>query len=421
MTSQDGIGERPSGSQPSANDRQNGSIVVTVRRPRFVWASVASSDDPARQTPTLKDGQQIAFFLLLAFVPSFFAALYFGLIAADRYVSVATFVVRNAERQQAQGGLSNLLQLAGIISTGKVDTYAVHDYITSRDVIPALNQRIDIKAVYGNQSADFLARYPSMRFGSTEEELHAYLQSMIEVSYAQNTGLSSLRVQAFTPEDSQNVAVALLDLGEATVNRINDRIQADTVVFSERQVAEAENRVKKGQVTLTQFRNRELTIDPQASAVVLTEVIGKLSQDLAEIQAQISDLEARSPASPLLPGLKRREQSLIAQIASERERISSDTDGLAIKVAEYESLKLEVDFAKKALAEALAAQTAAQAEARRQQLYLERIVSPGLPDRALEPRRIGGILTVFALNLLAVLVTWLLIAGAREHASTSSS
>jgi capsular polysaccharide transport system permease protein len=54
-------------------------------------------------------------------------------------------------------------------------------------------------------------------------------------------------------------------------------------------------------------------------------------------------------------------------------------------------------------------------EALRQQLYLERIVQPNLPDYAMEPRRLRSVLVVFVLGMMAWGVLSLLVAGIREH------
>jgi capsular polysaccharide transport system permease protein len=72
-------------------------------------------------------------------------------------------------------------------------------------------------------------------------------------------------------------------------------------------------------------------------------------------------------------------------------------------------------FAERQLATALAALESARNEAQRKQLYLERLVQPNLPDRALEPRRIRSILMVLALGLVLWGVVSLVVASVKEH------
>ena len=88
---------------------------------------------------------------------------------------------------------------------------------------------------------------------------------------------------------------------------------------------------------------------------------------------------------------------------------------LAPKISTYEDLVLNREFADKQLAAATAALTTAEQEARRQKLYLDRIVNPSLPDEAMEPRRWLSLLTVFASCLLIYGLLWLMWAGVREH------
>jgi capsular polysaccharide transport system permease protein len=88
---------------------------------------------------------------------------------------------------------------------------------------------------------------------------------------------------------------------------------------------------------------------------------------------------------------------------------------LAERIATYDRLTLERDVANRMLTGSETELTRARAEAVRQQLYLERVVEPQLPDFATEPRRLARILTVFGANLIFVLAAWLLFAGIMEH------
>jgi len=57
----------------------------------------------------------------------------------------------------------------------------------------------------------------------------------------------------------------------------------------------------------------------------------------------------------------------------------------------------------------------AQNEARRKQVYVQRIVQPNLPDSPIEPRRVRGILATLILGLIAWGIASMLMAGVREH------
>ena len=92
---------------------------------------------------------------------------------------------------------------------------------------------------------------------------------------------------------------------------------------------------------------------------------------------------------------------------------------MAQKLAVFERLALEKEFAKKALEVAVKGLEQAQIETRRQQLYLVRVVEPVDADTSTQPERLRMIATIFALNLIGALVGWLLWAGVHEHGESA--
>lgn len=353
--------------------------------------------------------------IALVLSPTLLAGVYYGAIASDQYVSEARFVIRTASKPGgAIGGLGALLQMVGI-SRSQDDAWAVHDFLTSRDALRALSAKVNLRAIYGYAGADFLARYPSILYGDSDERLYSYFQRMLTVAVSTSTGLTTLRVNAFAPADAQLVAAALLRLGEDLVNRLNDRIQADAVQLAVAEVTRAEDRRITNQQAITAFRNRELLLDPVKNATIVLEVIARLSTQLADARADIAETRAGSPTSPNLPSLQRREEALAAQILVERNRVGSASDGLADKIAEYERLNLEREFSIRALSQAVAAQEQAGMEARRQQLFLERVVEPGTADYPTMPQRWRMFFTVLGFNLIGLAVGWLILTGLREH------
>ena len=355
------------------------------------------------------------FLFVVALSPTLLGATYYGLIATDRYVSEAQFVVRSATRSSGAGGFAAFLQMVGI-SKSQDDTFSVHDFIGSRDAVIQLAERLPLREMYGVAEADVLSRYPNIFYGRTLEQFHRYLKWRIEVIYNSNTGISTLKVQAFKPEDATRIADHLLRLSEQLINQMNVRIRQDSVRFADDEVKRAEQRTIAAQLAITDFRNREVTLDPTRSSIHVMELVARLSGELSNASALLAEVTASSPSSPQLPALQRRVQAIQEQIAIERARISNTSDGLAQKIAQFEQLTLEREFANKALAAAITALDGARSEARRQQLYLERVAGPTKPDQALEPERFFLIATILAVNLIALMIIWLFVAGMRMHA-----
>lgn len=355
---------------------------------------------------------------LIRFLPTFAAIAYFGLVASDRYVAEAQFVVRTASKPSGSVGIGALLQATGLTRSND-EIYSVQSYITSRNAAMELRKRLPIDAIYGSAKADLIARYPSVIFGPTLEELYDYLSWMISTSYSSTTGITTLQVQAFTPEDAQSVAMTLLQLGELTVNELNNRIRTDAVRVAEAEVKLAENRLVDAQVEITRFRNSEVTIDPASSLVILSELIARLGAELTKTEAQTREIAAAAATNPQLPSLQRRATAIKQQIEQERQRIASaDQSGLANKLAIYERLVLNREFAKQALSTSVKSFETAQLEARRKQLYLERVVEPIVTDHAIAPQRLRHVAAAFGINVIGLLVLWLIYGGIREHGVT---
>jgi BexC/CtrB/KpsE family polysaccharide export inner-membrane protein len=352
-------------------------------------------------------------FLLVVGLPTLLAAIYFLLIASPRYVSEARFIVR-APNQAQPSSLGVTLQSAGLAPT-QTDAFAVHDYIRSRDGLAELNRRFDVAQMLGGRGGDLFSRYPRPWESRSREGRHKGFQRFVTVGYDSTTGISILRVEAFRSADAQALAEGLLQGGEGLINRLNRRAAADAVAEAERTQVEAQTALATAQARLTAFRNRERFIDPQRAATESAQLIGQLSATVAGLRAERAQLAAEAPQSPQLPSLDNRINAYEGQIAAERAKVAGNAGSLAPRVGAYEDLVLARELADRQAGEADAGLIEARQDARRQRLYLERIVNPGRPDQAMEPRRWLSILTVLITMLLIYGIGWLVRAGVREH------
>lgn len=352
-------------------------------------------------------------FLVIVAIPTVIAMIYFLLIASPRYVSEAQFIVRQPN-QQVPSSLGVALQGVGI-SSGQTDAFAVHEYISSRDGLGELKRRYDVAAMLSPPGADIFSRFPRPGESNSEEGLYKGFQRFLTVGYDSTTGLSTLRVEAFSARDAQAMAEALLVGGEGLVNRLNTRANADAVTRAGEARDQAQTRLAEAQQQLTAFRNREEFIDPTLTAREGSELIGSLLATVAELRAERTQVAAEAPQSPQLPTIDSRIAAYEGQIAAERAKIAGNSSSLAPRIGAYEDLQTQREFAERELASSTAALLAAEQEVRRQNLYLERVVSPSLPDRPAQPKRWLSILLVFASCMLAYGVGWLIWAGVREH------
>jgi capsular polysaccharide transport system permease protein len=352
-------------------------------------------------------------FLVLVAAPTAVCAVYYSVMASDRYVVEVKFTVRGVRGGQA-GGLTALFRSIGI-TRAEDDTYAVIDFMLSRDGVRRLNERCSLRKIFNGPGVDLFSRYPRFWRGDSFETLYDYYLNRVEAWYQSKGGMVTLRVSAFRPQDAELLAQSLLRLSEELVNHINQRAHADAITYSEQEVARAQNLVIEAQKRLTAFRNSELMLDPVADSLKLVDLTVRLKGELADAQRQLNETLQGAPSNPVIPSLRSRIAALQQQIATERSKVVGDANSLAPKVAAYERLTLDRGFADRNLGLAFDALQAARQEARRQQLYIETVVSPRQPDEATEPRRARNVITVFVVGFCLFGMLWLIIAGSREH------
>lgn len=352
-------------------------------------------------------------FVIVVIAPTLLAAIYLLLIASPRYVSEARFVVRQPSQPQPSG-LGVALQGIGI-SSGQTDSFAVHEYIKSRAALADMSSKFDVREVLRAANADPLSRYPRPWESQSSEDLYRGVRRFVVVGYDATTGISTLRVEAFRPNDAQRMANEFLAGGEALINRLNERASKDAVRDAMLSQEEARQRLDDAQRALTAFRNRERFIDPVRTAAESSQLIGGLMEQLAVLRAERRQIATGAPQSPTLAPLDSRITAFEQQIREERAKIAGSGGSLAPLIGDYENLVLSRELADKELAQSTAALLGARQDARRQRLYLDRVVDPSLPDKPSEPRRLRLLLTVFLSALIAYGVGWLIWAGIREH------
>lgn len=354
--------------------------------------------------------------ILFLWLPTLLTALYYSLIAADLYQSEAKFILRSPTRTQI-GSLSTILQSTGI-TKAQDDLFAVHDFITSRDAITALEKHLNLREVFNRPEADFLSRYPSILYGDTNEDFYRYYQTRVEIIFDSTTGISALHVKAFRADDAQQIANLLLQESETLVNRLNERARTNAVSDAEKDVALAENKVAEAQSELLNYRNREAMLDPKRASLAIAKIAEELRAELLMSKTRLAEIKHSSPDSPLITGLQTRITTIESQLRKESASLTGSGASMAPKIGEFEQLQLREKFAAKALASAMASLETSRAEARRQQIFLDRVVEPGFTDEAQFPRRFFSTWVIFISCLLAYSIVKLLLAGIREHSQT---
>ena len=296
------------------------------------------------------------------------------------------------------------------------DAYSVHDFIKSRDALNELNESLKLESAYSSTLVDIFNRFAAIDSDNSFEAFHKFYQKHITTDYNSTSSITTLRTSAFSAKDAYLMNIELLSMSEKLVNQLNDRGRRDLVSYAEKEVEEAERKAKNAALAVSKFRSNETVVDPEKQSAQQLLAVGKLQEELITTTNQLAQLKSLAPENPQIPVLKVRMEYIQKAISAETAKVAgTGKSSLTNKAANYERLNLDREFADKNLAYALTALTSARNDAQRQQLYLERLVQPNLPDVAVEPKRIQGMVTVFFLGLIAWGIFTLLIAGVKEH------
>lgn len=354
-------------------------------------------------------------FIVTVFLPTVLSAIYFGWIASDVYVSESRFVVRTPQRSQQPTLVGALLQGSGF-NRAQDDAFTVHDYILSRDALKELDEKLKVRDAYAAQSVDVFNRFPGPLGEDNFESLYKYYSKHAAVEYDVNSSITTLRVSAYSAQTALDINASLLAMGEKLVNQINDRGRQDLIQYAQSEVTGAEAKAKAAALALASYRNTRAVFDPDRQSALQLQQVSKLQDELIATKIQLAQIQALSPQNPQIATLQKRAKGLEQEMANEMAKVAGGgTNSFSNKATEFERLQLERTFADRQVASALASLENARNEARRKQLYLERIVQPNLPDYALEPRRLRSVLATLVLGLIAWGIASMLLSGVKEH------
>jgi capsular polysaccharide transport system permease protein len=353
-------------------------------------------------------------FSFAVLLPALLAGLYFFLVASPQYVTEARFMLRGQSRS-ASSILGEALNAGGFRAASE-EAVGVRDYLLSHDAVQALNARLNLVEVFRRPEADPISRL--WWAAPPAERLLDFYRAQVKAEIDLTSGITELRVRSFRAADSLEITRQLLSMGEEMVNRMNRRLHDEALRSARAEQARAEERVSEATTAITAFRQREQAMDPSRAAAIAVEGIGRLDAELTRARTEMQQAQAFARAnSPQVTLLRNRIEALESQAAEERRRLSAAGTGITEQVAGFERLRLEGEFAARALTTASAGVERALAEAQRQQLFLVRVVEPNLAERSLYPKPFLATAYVFAGLALVYGLVWLLVAGVREHAS----
>lgn len=360
--------------------------------------------------------RQFGFFVLL---PTALAGIYFYVFAADQYVAVSQFAVRgNVEpMEESSGGQFSDL----IMKHNSQDSFIIRDFVESRAIVAKMEESLHVSKMFSRPEADFWTRY---QVDQSMEELVKYWNKHVGTRIEVLSGIITLSVRAFTPEDALAINRGIVERSEALINDISRRAQADMVKHAEAEAAKAQERLRNAHLALQVFRNRWGIIDPAKAAESTLTTITTLRKDRLKAESDLAVLRGSNlgEQSRSIQNLASTVAALDQQIKKLTDQLTSDglsgsdaSNNMTRALLEYEGLQVERVIATKLNESANLMVDRARIAANKQQIYLATFVEPALPDDSIFPQRGYSIMVVF----FGCLVVWssfaLILAGINDQ------
>ncbi|MGH0218246.1 RkpR, polysaccharide export protein [Sinorhizobium meliloti] len=350
-----------------------------------------------------------ASFLGLVALPATLASLYMAFIAADQYHSTASFAVRSIEGGVSSDILGMFTQASGGSTVS--DSYILMDYILSERMAADADRRFKLEEVYATRGLDFLYGLGSDR--PIEDKL-AYWRDMVKVNFDHASGIMQVTVKAFEPKQAQEIAQFVVNQSDSLVNSLSLSARNDVLRAAQDEVLAGEARLSKARAALRDYRDKSQEISPAEGAKLAVQLIGSLEQQLTQLNADLATAKSQmSEDTPRIRVLKTRIESLEQQLAVERQRLGAgekspsaaddpNSPDVAGRIAEFEELETEREFAERAYTAALGSLEKARIDANNRQRYLALFIEPTLSQLAQYPTRLLNAVLV----TLGLLFAW---------------
>ena len=354
-------------------------------------------------------------FVVVVLVPVTLAGAYYFFIASDQYIAEFRFALRSVEPVRTDP--SAIFQGSAASSPIGVDSYAIAQYLGSRDIIDDLGKTLDLREMFSRSEADWVARLPRP---VSIEELVRYWKNQVDAFFDATNGTIVVRARAFTPDDALKLAQGIFASSERLVNDLSARARRDTLRNSEKEVRRADRRLKTALARLNEFRDREGIIDPRKTADATQALAGRIRDEVVRADTELATLKHYMRAeAPSVKMLEARIQSLRDQLGSVESEVTnrerSRSEVLSRVMGSYERLESERTFAEKAYQHALEALDRSRMNADRQQVYIASFVQPSLPEESLYPRRLRSVVIALFLCTIVWAIGAFTVQTVREH------
>ncbi|MCJ2073131.1 capsule biosynthesis protein [Methylobacterium sp. J-030] len=399
------------GESVALNEQRNlvtGALRQIARVPGFLDTK---SGIRSYQSHVKQDHWLPVLFALCFVLPTLAGAVYYGLIASDRYVTETQFVIRPTIGTADKAAPDSVGTNAGIPKEMLAqDTLVTLEYLRSRPMVEALQAQLPLREWYGRDDIDMFSRFDPEK---SIEKFLRYWKRRVSIDVEQTTGVLTLSVEAFDPDESLAVTKAVMKEAERMVNDLSRAARQDALVESDRELKIAGERLAKINLALTEARNRDGVLDAKKANEANLKVLDELRSQRINLSIQLAvgqrDLGSQSRQ---IIDLKQKIRDLNDNIALiEQQTATANPEQkrrLSDALTRFEDLSQKRREAETYLEEVRKATERARILSTQQVAFFSPITEPARAESSTEPRRVlmisliaAGSAVLFAATMFA--------------------
>jgi capsular polysaccharide transport system permease protein len=368
----------------------------------------------ASSKAVLKPFREKTYTFWFVFLLCMLGAVYWGIIASDRYISESHIVIQQTQMPATQTmDLSSIL--GGTPAPNRADQMLLRDYLLSIDMLEKLDKKLSLREHYSDRRRDPISRMWDKDLST--EWFYWYYLLRATVEFDEYAGVLVIRAQAFTPEQAHAITSLLVEEGERYMNDMAHRLAQQQVAFIEKQVEQVYERVMRARMAVVAYQNERNLVSPEGTAEYFSGIVNTLEGQLASLDTQRNAaLGYLNPESPTVTDFDLQIAAVKKQISKEQARLtSSNRRTLNRSVEEFQRLKLNAEFAQEVYKTALASLEQARVDAGRTIKMVSVIQSPTHPQYPLAPRRIYNTVVFVLVTLIIFGIASLMRAIVRDH------
>lgn len=343
-------------------------------------------------------------FLVTVVAPALACLLYLVLLAAPQFVSETRFVIRGSLETLAIDSIGQAAALSAL--NNSQEAHVVADYIRGPRIVRDLSKEFDLRRIYAGSPLDFVWHLPA---DASADRLVRYWQNMATAEVDATTGIITVRIHAFNPEDAQALNRAVIKLSETLVAGFTHKMRAQRLEETLADSEAAQSELTTLFAALETQRGREGTLDPLTTATTYATLVSTLRDERATLVAAREAAAARlSAAAPTLALSDERIRALDAQIelildATTRGKPDASAASDLLSAASlFDFLQTRRELVARRVSQTQTALAQARQDTIRQQIYVVIFMQPTLGETKDHPRPALTALLV----LLALAAIW---------------